>query len=83
MVAHGITLPAETAGSRKERVFDDNFSYFLSKPCCRDGSDEGSLVQMRGHNMCLYAELTKKKKSRIITKYSLLSRALGCPSYVH
>ena len=32
-------------------------------------------VQMRGHNICFYAELTKKV-SLIITKYSLLSRAL-------
>ena len=31
-------------------------------------------VQMRGHIICFYAELTKKYL--IITKYSLLSRAL-------
>ena len=32
-------------------------------------------VQMRGHNICFYAELTNL--SLIITKYSLLSTALG------
>ena len=32
-------------------------------------------VQMRGHNLCFYAELTKML-SLIITKYSLLSGAL-------
>ena len=33
------------------------------------------MVQIRGHNICFYAEL--KKLSLIITKYSLLSRTLN------
>ena len=39
----------------------DIFSYFSLKPDC-DPSSEPSLmktVQMRGHNLCLYIELTK------------------------
>ena len=52
-----------------EGVSDDKFSYSSSKPCCgpsfelsrRDG-------QMRGHNICFYAELTKI----ILTYHQLL-----------
>ena len=65
--------------STKEGLIDDNFSYFLSKPyvvtphlnCVIE------MVQVRGYNICLYAELTKQKLSLIITKYSLLSKALS------
>ena len=34
------------------------------------------MVQIRGHNICLYAEFTE-----IITKYSLLSTALKIPAF--
>ena len=62
--------------SRKEGVFEDNFSYFSSKPYVVTPNlnrlDE--TVQMRCHNICLCRN--KKKISLILTKYSLLSRAL-------
>ena len=38
------------------------------------------MVQMRGYNICVSAEL--KKISLIITKHSLLSKALSAQDYV-
>ena len=43
-------------------------------------------AQMRGHNICVYAELTKIISTKIIPniiKYSLLSRALMVSSKVN
>ena len=62
--------------SRYERVFDDNSYYFSLKsyvvtPCVNRLNET---VQMRGHNKCVYAELTKIILN--IIKCSLLSRAL-------
>ena len=47
--------------SRSEGVFDDNFSYFSSKPYIVTPHLNRlfETVQMRGHNICFYAELTK------------------------
>ena len=47
--------------SREEGVFDDNFSYFSSKPYVVTPHLNRLIesVQMRGHNLCFYAELTK------------------------
>ena len=62
--------------SRQEGVFDDNVSYFSLKPyvvtCHLNCLVETG--QMRGHNIYVYEVYTKI--SVIITKYSLLSRAL-------
>ena len=60
----------------KREYFDDNFSHFSSKPYVVTSHLNClvEMVQMRGHNMCFYAEITKL--SLIITKFSLLSRAL-------
>ena len=57
-------------------MFDDNFTYFSSKPYVVTTHLNRLIkaVQMRGHNICFYAEL--RKLSLIITKYSHLSRAL-------
>ena len=58
-------------------IIKDNFSYFSSKPYVVTPHLNRLVetVQMRGHNICFYAELTK-----IIPnyhhKYSRLSRAL-------
>ena len=47
--------------SSKEGVFDDNFSYLSSKPydVTPHLNRLVETVQMRGHNICFYAELTK------------------------
>ena len=56
--------------SRREGVLDDIFSYFSSKPYVETPYLKCLIetVQMRGHNIWFYAELTKI--SLIITKYS-------------
>ena len=43
--------------SRSEGIFDDNFSYFSSKPydVTPHLNRLNETVQMRGHNICLYA----------------------------
>ena len=45
-----------------KRVFDDIFSYFSSKPYVVTPHLNRLIetVQMRGHNICFYAELTKR-----------------------
>ena len=47
--------------SRQEGVFDDNFSSFSSKPYVMTPHQNhlSETVQMRGHNICFYAEVTK------------------------
>ena len=57
-------------------VYDDNFSNFSSKLYVVTPHLNRLIetVQLKGHNICFYAELTKIIP--IITKYSLLSRAL-------
>ena len=47
--------------SRYEGVFDDNFSYFSLKPyvVIPHLNHLVKTIQMRGHNICFYAELTK------------------------
>ena len=47
--------------SRQEGVFDDIFSYFSLKPYVATPHLNRLIktVQMRGHNICFYAELTK------------------------
>ena len=61
---------------RYEGVFDDNFSYFSSKPYAvtphLNRLDE--TVQMRRQNICFNAK--QPKLSLIIIKYPLLSGAL-------
>ena len=45
-----------------DRVFDDNFSYFLLQPYVVTpylNHLEDKTVQIRGHNICFYTELTK------------------------
>ena len=63
-------------GLDKREYFDDTVSYFSSKPYVvtshLNSLDE--TVQMRGHNM--FFMQNQQKLSLIITKYSLLSRAL-------
>ena len=45
----------------RECIFDDNFSYFSLKPYVVTPHLNRlfKTVQMRGHNVCFYAELTK------------------------
>ena len=47
--------------SRYEGVFDDNFPHFSSKPFVVTPhlNHLVEMVQMRDHNICFYAELTK------------------------
>ena len=57
-------------------IIEDIFSYFSLKqyvvtPHLKHLKE---MVQMRGHDICFYAELPKL--SLFITKYSLLSKAL-------
>ena len=56
-------------------VFDDNSSHFSSKPyvVTTHLNHPIEIVQIRGHNICFGAELTKLP---LIIKYSLLFRAL-------
>ena len=60
-------------GCRYEGEFDDNFSYFSSKPYAVTPylNRLVETVQMRGHSICFYVEL-----SLIIINYSL-PRALS------
>ena len=54
-------LPGRLERSRSEGVFEDNFSYFSSKPyvVTLHLNRLTETVQMRGHNIWFYAELTK------------------------
>ena len=47
--------------NRRNTVFDDNFSYFSSKPYVVTPHLNRLMetVQMRGHNICFNAEITK------------------------
>ena len=56
-----FTCACEKQSCRKEEVFDDNFSYFSSKPYVVTPhlNCPIEMVQIRGHNICFYAELTK------------------------
>ena len=61
-------------------IIEDDFSYFTLKPNVVTPlmNHLVETVQMRGHNIGFYAELTKFIPNyTCITKYSLLSRTLS------
>ena len=60
LVLNFVFMPNSRVLDNRE-YFDDNFSYFSLKPYVVTShlNHRIVMVQMRGHNICFYAELTK------------------------